>query len=57
MVSDVVEGEGCWLVRFFKFVVLIYIVRELLWFLPKLANFLKIYDTRYRRGKYFKFFP
>ena len=32
-------------------------VRELLWFPPKLANFLKICDTRYWKGKHFKSFP
>ena len=45
VVGDIVEGEGCRSVRFFKFVVLICSVRELLWFLPKLANFSKIRDT------------
>ena len=43
--------------RLFKFVVSIYSVRELPWFLLKLANFSKICDTRCRRGKYFKSFP
>ena len=47
MVSDVVEGEGYRPARFSKFVVLICSVRELLWFLLKLANFLKIYNIRY----------
>ena len=32
-------------------------VRELLWFLPKLANFLKICDTCCWIGKYSKSFP
>ena len=31
-------------------------IRELLWFPPKSANFLKIYDTRYWKGKYSKSF-
>ena len=35
----------------------IYSVRELLCFSPKLANFSKICDIYYRRGKYFKSFP
>ena len=36
---------------------LIYGIRELLWFLPKSANFSKICDTYYWKGKYFKSFP
>ena len=56
VVSNIVEGEGYQPVRFFKFVVLIYSIRELPWFLFKSANFSKICDTRYWRGKYFKFF-
>ena len=44
--GNVVEGEGYRPVRFSKFAVSIYSVRELPWFSPKLANFLKIYDTR-----------
>ena len=36
---------------------LTYDVRELLWFPPKLVSFPKIYDTYYRKGKYFKSFP
>ena len=35
----------------------IYSVRELLYFSPKSANFLKIYNTRYWEGKYSKSFP
>ena len=31
-------------------------IRELLWFLPKSINFLKIYDTRCLISKYFKSF-
>ena len=54
---SVVEGEGYWPVRFFKFMISIYSVRELPWFLPKLANFSKICNTHYRRGKYSKSFP
>ena len=57
VVSNVVEGEDCRSVRFFRFVILIYSVRELLWFLLKSANFLKICNIYYRRGKYFKSFP
>ena len=45
--GNVVEGEGYWPVRLFKFVVLICSVRELLWFLLKSVNFLRICDTRY----------
>ena len=45
--GDIVEGEGYWPVRFSKFTVSICSVRELLWFLFKLANFSKICDTRY----------
>ena len=37
--------------------VLILGVRELLWFPPKSANFSKIYDIYYLKGKYSKFFP
>ena len=37
--------------------VLICGVRELLYFSPKSANFLKICNTHYQGGKYFKFFP
>ena len=44
MVSNIVEGEGYRLVRLFKFIVLICSVRELPWFSPKSANFLKIWD-------------
>ena len=32
-------------------------VRELPWFLFKSANFSKICDIHYRRGKHFKSFP
>ena len=32
-------------------------VRELSWFPPKSANFPKICNTHYRKGKYFKSFP
>ena len=32
-------------------------IRELLWFPPKSANFPKIYDIHYWKGKYFKSFP
>ena len=32
-------------------------VRELLWFSLKSANFSKICDTRYRKGKHSKSFP
>ena len=47
MVSDIMEGEGYQPVQFSKFMVLIYSVRELPWFLPKLVNFSKICDTPY----------
>ena len=40
-----------------RFVAPIYGVRELLYFLPKSANFSKIYNIYYREGKYFKSFP
>ena len=43
--------------RFSRFVILIYSVRELPRFLPKLANFSKICDIRYQGGKYLKSFP
>ena len=56
VVSNIIKGKGYRLMRFSKFIVLIYSVRELPWFLPKLANFSKICNTLYRRGKYFKFF-
>ena len=32
-------------------------IRELLWFPPKSANFPKICDIHYRKGKYSKSFP
>ena len=32
-------------------------VRELVWFPPKSANFPKIYDIHYWKGKYSKSFP
>ena len=32
-------------------------IRELLWFPPKSANFPKIYDTHYQKGKHSKSFP
>ena len=54
---DIVIGKGYRPVWSFKFLALIYGVQELLWFPPELANFLKIYDIRYRKGKYFKSFP
>ena len=41
---------------FSRFVVLTLGIRELLWFPPKSANFLKIYDTCYWKGKYSKSF-
>ena len=47
VVSNTVNGEGYRSVRFFKFVVLTCSVRELLRFLPKLANFSKICNTCY----------
>ena len=42
--------------RLSKFIVLIYGIRELLWFPFKSANFPKIYNTRYGKGKYSKSF-
>ena len=50
------EGKGYRPVRFFKFMVLIYSIRELLWFLSKSANFPKICDIRCRKGKHSKSF-
>ena len=47
VVGNTTSGKGYRPVRFFKFIVLTYSVRELLRFLPKLINFLKIYNTRY----------
>ena len=52
--GDVMEGEGYRPVRFSKFAISIYSVRELLWFLPKSANFSKIYDTYYLGSKQFE---
>ena len=49
--GNIVKGEGYQPVRFSKFTVSIYSVRELLWFSPKSANFSKIYDTRYLRSE------
>ena len=40
--------KGCQPVWLSKFIAPIYSVRELLWFLPKLANFPEIWDTDYR---------
>ena len=57
VVGDVVEGEGYRPVRLSKFVVSTCSVRELPWSSPKSANFLKICDTRCRRGKHSKSFP
>ena len=57
VVGNIVESEGCRPVRFSRFMVSIYSVQELLWFLPKSANFSKIYNTRYWKGKHSKFFP
>ena len=57
VVGNVVEVKGCRSVRFFRFMVSIYSVRELPRFLPKSANFSKICDTRYRGGKHPKSFP
>ena len=47
MVGDIMEGKGYRPMRLFKFIVPICSVRELPWFLPKLVNFSKIYDTYY----------
>ena len=57
VVGNVVEGEGCRPVRLSRFVVLTYSVRELPRFSPKSANFSKICNTHYRRGKHSKSFP
>ena len=57
VVGNIVEGKGYRPVRFSRFMVLIYSVRELPRFLPKSANFSKICDTRYWKGKYSKSFP
>ena len=57
VVGNIMEGEGYRSVRFSRFMVLICSVRELPRFLFKSANFSKIYDICYWRGKHFKFFP
>ena len=57
MVNNIMESKDYRPVRFFKFVVSTCSVRELPWFSPKSANFSKICDTRYRRGKHSKSFP
>ena len=51
VVNNTVSGKGYRPVRLFKFMVLMCSVRELLRFSPKLANFLKIYNTYYLRSK------
>ena len=56
MVNNIIKGKGYWPVRLSKFMVSICSVRELPWFSSKSANFSKIYDTRYRRGKHSKSF-
>ena len=57
VINNIIKGKGYRPVRFSRFMVLIYSVRELPRFSPKSANFSKIYNTYYRRGKYSKSFP
>ena len=55
--NGVEVSSGYWFVWLLRFVAPTLNIRELLWFPPKSANFLKICDTRCRTGKHSKSFP